>query len=375
MLDSEPAPQRVGTSAELTLVVPTFNERSNLVEFLRRLEEKLAGIAWECVFVDDDSPDGTAELAREIASRDPRVRCLHRIGRRGLSSACIEGMLSSSAPFLAVMDADLQHDESLLPSMLARLRAGDADVVVGSRYLEGEDVPGWNAGRLRISRIATGLAHRMLRAEITDPMSGFFMLHRQAFAGAVRRLSGIGFKILLDLLASSPAPLRVVELPYRFRERHAGESKLDSRAVQDFVLLLIDKAIGRWLPARFVLFAMVGGLGVFVHLAVLALVFGALGRSFLVGQTCATLVAMTFNFALNNEFTYRDRRLRGLAWARGLLSFALACSVGVLANVGVANQLYREDVPWLLSALAGIAVGVVWNYAVTAVYTWRDRSG
>ncbi len=360
------------TVAELTVVVPTFNERSNLVEFLRRLDETLAGIAWECVFVDDDSPDGTADLAREIARGDPRVRCLQRIGRRGLSSACIEGMLSSSASYLAVMDADLQHDESLLPSMLARLRGGDADVVVGSRYLEGEDVPGWEVGRLRMSRIATSLAHRMLRAEVTDPMSGFFMLRRQAFTGAVRRLSGIGFKILLDLLASSPTPLRVVELPYRFRERHAGESKLDNRAVQDFLLLLIDKAVGRWVPARFVLFAAVGGLGVFVHVAVLATAFGWLGRSFLVGQATATLVAMTFNFALNNEFTYRDRRLRGLAWARGLLSFALACSIGVLANVGIANQLYREDVPWLLSALAGIAVGVVWNYAVTAVYTWRD---
>jgi dolichol-phosphate mannosyltransferase len=360
-------------SPELTIVVPTFNERLNLRELLRRLDERLVGIVWECVVVDDDSPDGTADLAREISRQDPRVRCLQRIGRRGLSSACIEGMLSSAAPFLAVIDADLQHDEALLPRMLELLRHGDTDLVVASRYLDGREVPGWDARRLRLSRLATRLARRALGAELTDPMSGFFMLRREAFAAAVRRLSGIGFKILVDLLASSPRPLRVVELPYDFRERHAGQSKLDGRALHDFALLLVDKLVGRWVPARFVLFAAIGGLGVFVHLAVLALVFGSLRLSFLAGQTVATLAAMVFNYALNNELTYRDRRLRGLAWLRGALSFALACSVGTLANVGIANQLYREDVPWLWSALAGIAVGAVWNYAVTAVYTWKSR--
>lgn len=359
-------------SPELTIVVPTFNERANLAELLRRLDERLAGIDWECVVVDDDSPDGTADLAREISRRDPRVRCLQRIGRRGLSSACIEGMLSSAAPYLAVMDADLQHDEALLPRMLELLGRGEADLVVGSRYLDGRKVPGWDTGRQRLSRLATFVARRALGAELTDPMSGFFMLRREAFAAAVRRLSGIGFKILLDLLASSPARLRVVELAYVFRDRHAGQSKLDGRALHDFVLLLVDKLVGRWVPARFVLFAAIGGLGVFVHLAVLGLVFGTLRMSFLAGQATATLVAIAFNYALNNELTYRDRRLRGLAWLRGGLSFALACSIGSLANVGIANQLYREEVPWLWSALAGIAVGAVWNYAVTAVYTWRS---
>ncbi len=358
-------------SAELTIVVPTFNERGNLAELLRRLEASLGGLAWECVVVDDDSPDGTADLAREIAGRDSRVRCLQRIGRRGLSSACIEGMLSSSAPYLAVMDADLQHDETLLPAMMERLRRGEADMVVASRYLDGSEVRGLDANRRRLSRLANLMAHRTLGVQLTDPMSGFFMLRREAFAAAVRRLSGIGFKILLDLLASSPTRLRVVELPFAFRQRHAGHSKLDGRAVHDFLLLLVDKAVGRFVPARFVLFAAIGGLGVFVHLAVLALVFGSLRQSFVVGQTAATLVAMLFNYALNNELTYRDRRLRGLAWVRGCLSFALACSVGTLANVGIANQLYREDVPWLWSALAGVAVGAVWNYAVTSVYTWR----
>ena len=359
-------------SAELTVVIPTFKERGNLAELLRRLDACLAGVAWECIVVDDDSPDDTAGLAREIARSDPRVRCLQRIGRRGLSSACIEGMLASAAPFLAVIDADLQHDETLLPRMLELLRRQEVDLVVASRYLDGETVPGWTEGRIRISRLATRVAQRMTGVQITDPMSGFFMLHRDAFMGAVRRLSGIGFKILLDILASAPQPLRVVELPYSFRQRHAGESKLDGRAAHDFALLLIDKAVGRWVPPRFVLFVAIGGLGVFVHLAVLALVFGGLGQGFLAGQITATLVAMAFNYALNNELTYRDRRLRGWAWLGGLVSFAVACSVGSLANVGIANQLYRQDVPWLWSALAGIAVGAVWNYAVTAVYTWRS---
>ena len=365
------APPTEARSAELSVIVPAFNEAVNIQPLIDRLRTALTGLRWEVIVVDDDSPDGTAAVVRSLAAVDPRVRCLRRIGRRGLASACVEGMLASTAPWLAVMDADLQHDERLLPSMTELLRDGAADLVIGSRYLHHMEVPGWDDRRLGISHFATRLAKAVLRVEVSDPMSGFFMLRREVLDRAVHRLSATGFKILLDLIVSSPAPLRVRELPYSFRPRHAGESKLDSRAAQDFVLLLLDKTIGRWVPARFVLFSIIGGFGVAVHLTVLLVLFRGFGIDFTVGQAVATVVAMTSNFVLNNELTYRDRRLRGWRWLTGWLTFCIACSIGALANVGIAVQLFRQDTSWLLSALGGIAVGAVWNYAVSAFYTWN----
>ncbi len=358
---------------EVAVVVPTYKEAENVDEIVRRVGSVLEGIDWELIFVDDDSPDGTAERARAASRRDPRVRLLQRVGRRGLSSACIEGMLATSAPFLAVMDGDLQHDESLLPRMLAALHAEELDIVVGSRYVEGGGVGEWNARRQAMSRLATRIGQRLIRADLKDPMSGFFMVRADVLQDCVRQLSGVGFKILLDIFASADRPLRFRELPFTFRERQAGASKLDNAVLWEYVLMLAQKLIGPLVPVRFIAFSLIGGLGIFVHMAVLWLVLSVAGSgSFLVGQTAAALVAMTSNFFLNNLLTYRDMRLRGGQLLAGWLSFVLACSVGALANVGIANYLFQSGRSgWFLSALAGILVGAVWNYAVTAVYTWK----
>ena len=355
---------------ELSVIVPTFNERTNVLELLERLRRCLAGHHWEVIFVDDDSPDGTAQLVREIGQHDIRVRCIQRIGRRGLSSACIEGMLASSAPSVAVIDGDLQHDEALLPSMLEKLRQGETDIVIGTRYAPGGGLGEWNQSRAAISRFATRLSRLVLKADLSDPMSGFFMLRREVIEICVRKLSGIGFKILVDILASSPRPLSFVELPYKFRTRKMGESKLDTQAAWDYVMLLLDKLIGHLIPVRFVAFSVVGGFGVLVHFAVLAVLHYSTSFSFVFAQAIATFVAMTINFVLNNILTYRDMRLRGWQWLRGWASFTLACSVGALANVGIASYLFAMDTKWALAALAGILVSTVWNYAATMLYTW-----
>jgi dolichol-phosphate mannosyltransferase len=356
--------------AELSVVVPTYNERENVCELVRRLEVSLQQCSWEVIFVDDDSPDGTANLVRELARRNYRVRCLQRIGRRGLSSACIEGMLASSAPYLAVLDADMQHDEKLLVPMLDAVKNGGQDLIVGSRYVAGGGIAGWDESRVEMSRYATRFSRLVIPADLKDPMSGFFMIRREAFASAVRNLSTIGFKILLDLFASSTRPLQFKELPYEFAARHAGESKLDNRAKWDYGMLLIDKLIGRYVPVRFVAFVLVGSIGVVIHLVALTLLFVVLKIAFLLSQVLASVFAMTVNFALNNLFTYRDKRLRGWQWVRGWLSFLLACSIGMVANVGMAAFLFERDFGWTLAALAGIIVGAVWNYATTMVYTW-----
>jgi dolichol-phosphate mannosyltransferase len=359
--------------AELSIIIPTFNERGNVTELVRRLGACLRGVAWEAIFVDDDSPDGTAARVREIARQDQRVRCIQRIGRRGLSSACVEGMLATSSPYLAVIDGDCQHDETVLPRMLELLQSGQADIVVGTRYSAGGGIGSWNASRARMSRFATRLGRAVIKQDLSDPMSGFFALRRDILELAVRNLSSIGFKILLDLIASSPKTLRVKELPYEFRNRRVGESKLDSQAVWDYLMLLADKLVRGVVPARFVSFSLIGAAGVFVHFAVLAALFRAMSLPFAFGQAVAAAVAMTCNFTLNNALTYRDMRLRGWLWLKGLVSFTLTCSVGLLANVGVASYLFKRHTVWALSALAGIVVGAVWNYAMTASYTWAKH--
>ena len=359
----------------LSVVVPTFNEARNVGELVRRLDAALAGIDWEVVFVDDDSTDGTAALLRETARSSARVRVVHRIGRRGLATAVVEGIMSVSAPYVAVMDGDLQHDESRLAPMLERLKTSDRDIVVGSRYMEGGGVVSqWAGDRQVISRFATKLARFVLREPLSDPMSGFFMLRRDAFDRAVRRLSGVGYKILLDILISAQPPLAVAEVPYEFRTREQGQSKLDSAVAWEYLVLLLDKTVGRIVPIRFVMFVLVGGAGVVVHMLTLAALSRGLEVSFIASQTTATIVAMTFNFFANNVLTYRDQRLRGaFNLLTGLVSFYLVCSVGAISNVGIAAFLFLRDYSWWLSGFAGIVLGAVWNYAASSIFTWRTR--
>ncbi|HEV8015284.1 MAG TPA: glycosyltransferase family 2 protein [Stellaceae bacterium] len=357
---------------ELTIVVPTFNERGNIVPLIERLDTVLAGIAWEAIFVDDDSPDGTAEAVRGAARRDPRIRCIQRIGRRGLAGACIEGILACSTPFVAVMDADLQHDEAILPQMLEALRRDGCDIVVGSRYAAGGGIAGeWGAHRRRASTLATRLAHLVTKSDIADPMSGFFMMRRMVFERVMRGLSTQGFKILLDILATAETPLRVKEIPFQFRQRLAGESKLDTLVAWEFAMLLADKLFGHIVPVRFALFALIGGLGVVVHMGMLAAGLKQFGLAFVTAQAIAAVTAMTVNFFLNNLFTYADRRLKGWRMLRGLVSFYVICSFGAVANVGVASYLFSEQQVWWVAGIAGIVVGSVWNYAVSSIFTWR----
>lgn len=358
----------------LSIVVPTFNEAANVRELIARVSQAMAHIPWEIIFVDDDSRDGTADLVRSIARENQHVRVLHRIGRRGLSSACVEGMLAASAPAIAVIDADLQHDETRLPQMLAKIE-DDCELVIGTRYAAGGGTGDWEAKREGMSRFATRLSNLVLKQPVSDPMSGFFMLRRSFLDDTVRELSALGFKILLDMLASRRREVRIGEVPYTFRPRHAGESKLDSMVMWEFGLLLADKSIGRYVPVRFLSFAAVGATGVLVHLLLLVLARQGFGAEFLVAQSVATAGAMVSNFSINNVLTYRDKRLRGWGWWKGLATFVAACSLGAVANVGVANYMFLNETQWLLSALAGIAVGVVWNYAITQIYTWGHPGG
>ncbi len=360
------------TPLSAAVVIPTFNESGNVKALLTALDAVMADRRWEAIFVDDGSTDGTPEIIERIAQTRSDVRLIRRVGRRGLSSAIMEGMLSTIAPVVAVIDADMQHDEHILPGLLDEVEEGRADVAIGTRYAEGGSTGNWNATRCRISAAGTRLARAIIRRDISDPLSGFFAVRRSLVVDAAPKLSSVGFKILLDLIASSPHDVRIAELPYEFRCRHAGESKLDVMVSVEFAQLLIDKTVGHLLPPRLIMFLLVGAFGLVVNLSALAIGL-MLGFGFVAAQVAAVGVAILSNFTLNNILTYRDRRLTGWHWLTGLASYALVCGIGAAGQVDFATLLYRNDAAWWLAGMAGATVGAVWNYTVTSFLTWKAR--
>lgn len=356
---------------ELAVVIPTFNEGQNVEPLIEKLSIALAGIEHELIFVDDGSSDETVERVTRHALGNPRIRLIRRYGRRGLSSAVVEGMLASAAPVLAVIDADLQHDETILPQLYAAVAEGKADVAIGTRYAGGGSTGDWQESRVRISRFATGLARTVLHVPLSDPMSGFFAIGREAFLASRPRLSSFGYKIMLDLIASAPAPLAIREIPYRFRPRVAGDSKLDGAIAFEYGLLLADKTVGRFVPLRFLMFLGVGALGLVVHLATLAALIEASALPFWAAQSVALCCAMTCNFLLNNAFTYRDRRRRGMGLIYGLLGFYLACALGGIANVRIGSLMVETGAPWWMAGTAGACIGALWNYVASSVLSWK----
>jgi dolichol-phosphate mannosyltransferase len=356
---------------ELAVVIPTFNEIENVQPVVDAVFSALQGIDFELVFVDDDSPDGTARQVLELSRTDPRVRLVHRINRRGLSSAVVEGMMASNAPCLAVMDGDMQHDATVLPDMLRRLRTGDVDLVVGTRHREGGSMGESSWARVGLSQLGRRLSALVCHADVSDPMSGFFALRRDYLDEVVRNLSCVSFKILVDLLASSKRPVRIQEVGYTFRNRLHGQSKLDLVVGLEYLELLLDKLVGEWIPVRYALFGMIGAVGVVAQLILIRflLYFGRL--TFDTAQVTSSLLVIGLNYAGDNRITFRRRRLRGWRWLYGLALFALACSLGLYLNLRVASGLVEIGVRWILASLAGILIASVWNYSIGAILVWR----
>lgn len=354
----------------LSVIIPTFNESSNVPVVAERVAAALAQADWEIIFVDDDSPDSTSAVAKALGERDGRVRCIRRVGRRGLAGACMEGVLSSQARYVAVMDADLQHDERLLPRMLRLLERDQADLVIASRYVAGGAATGLSSSRLSISRTATRWAQKLMGITVHDPMSGFFMARRERLDAIAPQLSNEGFKLLFDILvAQGRGRLRIVELPYAFLPRRRGASKFDVRNAIDFFALVMSRLSRRKLTPQFFSFLLVGGTGVGVQLACLGAAL-SMGVGFIIAEIVATLVAMTSNFFLNNALTYRDRRVTGRRLMPALLRFYAVCSAGALSNVGTSLWMYSQYPHWWLAGLTGSVIAALWNFVGSSKFVW-----
>ncbi len=372
---THPSPASIGSqpSPLVSIVVPTLNERENLAVLFDRVAVLLADQTWEMIVVDDDSQDGTAAWAKLRGAGDRRLRCLRRVGRRGLAGACIEGILSSSAEIVVVMDGDLQHDERILRAMLAPIRQGEADLVIGSRHC-GEAPEGLSRPRRWLSRGGKALSRLILARDVTDPMSGFFAVRRSLIDDIAPRLVTDGFKLLVDILFSMPSDTRVAEVDYRFRARHSGASKLDARILFDFAGLLVHRLSGDLISTRMATYGFIGAVGLLAHLVILRGLLLALPQAgFAHLEMIACYGAMALNFALNNALTFRDSRATGWAMVPAFALFCGVCSVGVIADIGVADWVFSGSPVWWVASLLGAVASTFWNYVVSAAVVWSPR--
>ena len=361
-------------SAWLTIVIPTYNERDNVGHIISRIESSaLSAVIDQVIFVDDDSPDGTWKVIRQL-STTLSVLCLHRIGRSGLSSAVIEGMMLARTPYIAVMDADGQHDPKDLEVMAKSAKTRELDLMIGSRFLIQSSQESHIGLRHHASKWGNCFARLMLGRSISDPLTGLFVIRYDALMKVVRELRPIGFKILFDLLfLMRDSQYRIDEQQINFGRRYAGQSKLDVAVVIEFVDQLTHRLTRGAVPERFLSFAAVGSIGVLVHFVTLY-AFVEADFIFWLAQSLATLAAMVSNYILNNEITFRRMRREGREWFAGLLLFVAFCSVGAFANVGIASALFEIDYGWWLSGLAGVIVGTVFNFSLARSYVWKSKT-
>lgn len=360
----------------ISLILPTYNEAANLPILLPKILEVLHGRSFEIIIVDDNSPDGTAEITRKFGEEHREVRAIRRIGRRGLSSAVIEGFLAATGDTLMVMDADGQHDIGLLTKLADAIAHGN-NIAIGSRYVSGGSVGEWDERRFALSRMATRLAQKLCKVRVHDPMSGFFAIQRSTFEAALPTLNPKGFKILLDLLVHAPKGTQAIEIPFQFGKREHGESKLSRRVQLEFIEYLYDVTLGHIIPLTLVKYAIVGLLGVIVHISTFVaaeLVLPATSLD-LLGFSLPLLLgieaAILFNFLLNNAWTFKSARLKGFAAFGGFCSYNIACLLGALANYPVTQHLFQQGFPQLVAVAVGAFVGMIWNYTMSRMLTWR----
>ncbi len=362
------APDAAMAPAEITVVVPTYNERANIDELIDRVRAGLAGLRWEIVIVDDNSPDGTGHYARKLHAQDPRVRVIRRIGRRGLSSACIEGMLASSATYVAVIDADLQHDPALLRGMLEILRGGTAELVCASRYVEGGSIGDWAEDRAAASSLATWAARTMTAVELSDPMSGYFAVRRDVVDMIAPALSGVGFKILLDIVLAAGSGLRIAEIPLSFETRVHGDSKLSPRVIWDYVMMLAEHRSGGTVHANRLSTLAMAAAGLLANIFALWLLHDLYGLGPAVTETIAAITGCAAVYAVNEILSYGRRG--AWRWYLGLLPFLASCAAGIVCNVLLASSLEASGIDWLVAAFSGAVLGAMWNNGAVSRHGW-----
>lgn len=357
-------------SRVISIIIPTYNERDNIVTLVKRIDHALPNCEYEVVFIDDSSSDGTAELVAALSTQYP-VKIFVRQNKRGLASAVVDGLKHITGQMVTVMDADLQHPPEVIPELLREAK-DEVDIAIASRYVKGGGCQGWGLIRRIISKGAIVLAHLLLPSTrpVRDPVSGFFMFKRQVVAGA--QLKPTGYKILLEILMKGEFH-SVTEVPYAFGTRSGGKSKLNTRQQIDYLKHIFCLMKRKGELSRFLKFCMVGLSGVFVNMGLLWLLTELAGLFYLLSSAVSIESSIISNFVLNDYFTFPDRRLpTAKSFFSRLLKFNLVSLAGLPINIGVLWLLTEVfGIYYLLSNLCGIAVATLWKYLANTWWTWK----
>ncbi len=364
---------------DLSVVIPSYNEAENIPVLLDRLAAVLQHLDYEIIVVDDDSPDGTWQIVQAIGASDPRVRLIRRTAVKGLSSAVVAGLRESVGRCMVVMDADLQHDEQIIPAMYQRVIADQHDVCVGSREAEGGSYGTWSYSRRIVSAGARMLANLALGRLTRDPMSGFFALSHTYFDATVDKVNPQGFKILIEFLARGKNP-KVCELGYEFGNRLHGQTKLNSSVAIDYLLALVDLRFGWFVPHQFVKFGLVGLLGSIINFLGFATVQG-MGFSVTLAVLVGVELAIIWTYLGNNFFTFTPMTFRGRDLAIGFLHYQAVCCYGLVVQLAVV-RLVLSEYPAMsnslftlyLTYLVAVVFAAVGNFFLHSYYTW-NRNG
>jgi dolichol-phosphate mannosyltransferase len=347
--------------SKLSIIVPTYNEKENLENLVSQVFASLEGLDFELIIVDDNSPDGTGKLADQISSRHQNVKVVHRDGKMGLGTAILDGVKVSEGDFVSVIDADLQHPPELLRSMFLKAESG-TDIVIASRYIEGGRIEGWSFVRRIISKGALWLSHLLLKKtrNVKDTQSGYFILRKNVIENVT--LNARGFKLLIEILVKGKYNT-VAEIPYTFKPRLAGESKMKANEIIDYIKQLVTLS-----DYRAFKFVGVGVSGVFVNLGVLWLLVSTINLSGLLAGIAAIEASILSNFLLNDFWTFKDRR------SGRFLYRLIKCHVsalGPLINYIVYALLLSLAINYIVADGVGILLGFVANYFFSEMVIWR----
>ncbi|CAN5520968.1 glycosyltransferase family 2 protein [soil metagenome] len=376
----------------VSIVTPTYNEAENLPILVERLHGALGRIPHEIIVADDDSPDRTWEVGERLAATDPSIKVMRRFHDPGLSAAVLDGMSMARGEILVVIDADLQHDTAILTEMVSHVQSGLVDVCVGSRSTVGGGYGDWTSSRRFVSWVATLIARLLLRVPVSDPMSGYFAVSREAYERTAPDINPRCFKILLEFIGRNKK-LRVDEVGYEFANRVHGETKLNRSVIRSYLLGVAELRVGRQINPTFLLYALVGIVGLIVNSVVFTFAeavgfpeittglneaIDPIATSFLFSVQVSIFVL----FVLNNEFTFWEQRYRGWAMAPAFAVYELMSLIGTgihvavfttLQNVGFLLGVLGEGASRVVQNLIGAVVALVVNWFLNTTYLWRRR--
>ena len=359
----------------ISIIIPTFNEVNNILPLINKLIKIIKHFEYEIIVVDDDSPDGTSEEVNQYMQKNQNIKLITRIGRSGLASAIKEGLLFAKGKYLIVLDGDGQHDPICVLDMVNEIIKSNADLVIGSRFLDSSKLKGLSEKRSIGSKIANQASRISLPKNyslITDYLSGCFCINKVNTEKLIRKIEINGFKFLYELLSLSKGRLNIIEVPLVFKLRKYGNSKLDLAIVWDFLISILHNFSFRIVPRRAISFGLVGLSGVFIQLSLTLILTRIFLLEFSKVLPFSVVCAATSNFLINNQLTFRNNRLRNFSLFKGLLKFLLVASLPVIANVGITTAFYKYiSADTFIAQLAGIAIVYAWNYMASSLFVWN----